>query len=571
MPIRSLRAQAGYRATAAPVQIVCDGRSFEAFAGESLAAALVAAGAARFRVHGANSERGMFCGMGVCRECLVRVDGQAGMRACVTPVSAGMQVETSPTAMASVSGPIPDALPVEEHAPDVLVIGGGPAGLAAACAAARAGASVMLLDERVALGGQYFKPLARSQAFIGVPDRQFAEGAALVREVHAAGVTVMCEAAVWGAFSGPEIAASCGSRSLVLRPRRLVLATGAYERGVPIPGWTLPGCMTTGAAQILLRANRVAPGEKVLVAGHGPLNWQLALELLEAGVEVVALAEAAQRPGIDSMATVLRMLAADGRRTLDGLRMLGKLGSKLRFGTVAKEISGSGGVEHATLCRIDAEGHPIVGEEERVEVTAVCVGYGFLPSNEIARALGCAHRTGWPERAVRDAMGRSSVPEVLIAGDCAGMGGAAAALAEGELAGRTAAMDLGYRSAGTEAAIALKSAELGRHRRFQQALWTLFDAPVLTTQLARGETIVCRCEDVTLAQVMAARTAPEIGVSEIKKHTRAGMGRCQGRYCGDLLASLCGHTGEFAGFAPRPPARPVRIGGIAREHEEAPP
>jgi NADPH-dependent 2,4-dienoyl-CoA reductase/sulfur reductase-like enzyme len=563
--MRSLRAQAGYRATAAPVRLTCDGQAIEALAGESLAAALVAAGVARFRTTGASAQRGIFCGMGVCRECLACVNGRSGVRACLTTAMAGMQVQTSATANAPADCSWQDALAAEQLAPDVLVIGGGPAGLAAAKAAAQSGASVILLDERSAPGGQYFKPLASSQAFVRAPDRQFAEGAALVREVRDAGAQVICEASVWSAFAGPEIAASCGGRRMVLRPRKLVLATGAYERGVPFPGWTLPGCMTTGAAQTLLRANRVSPGEKVLVAGHGPLNWQLALELLDAGVEVVALAEAAQSPGLRSIAAVLRMLAADGHRTLEGLRMLLRLSPLLRFGTVVKEAKGLAGVQGATLSGIDARGNPVAGKDERVDANVVCVGYGFLPSNELARTLGCAHRGSV---AVRDDMGRSSVPDVFIAGDCAGMGGAAAALAEGELAGLAAAMELGYRPAGADANVARKRAELARHRRFQRALWQLFDAPLLTTQLAQADTLVCRCEEVTLAEVQSARSDADIGASEIKKHTRAGMGRCQGRYCGDVLASLCGDTGELAPFAPRPPARPVRIGDIARDQLE---
>ncbi len=262
--------------------------------------------------------------MGACFDCVVTVDGRIGQRACMTKVIDGMTVTGQPALPLVPLAPVPNGAPPEDRPCDVLVVGAGPAGLSAAIAAAEAGAVVTVLDERAATGGQYAKPLADSHTD-AAPDRQSQLGARLRARALAAGARIETEATVWGAFAADEIAALVAGRAVTFRPRRLILAPGAHERPVALPGWTLPGVMTTGALQTLVRTQRVCPGERVLIAGSGPLNLQLACELLAGGVKPVAVVEAAPRPSPALWREAWTMARAAPDLVREGLGMLLRL------------------------------------------------------------------------------------------------------------------------------------------------------------------------------------------------------------------------------------------------------
>ena len=350
-----------------------------------------------------------------------------------------------------------------------------------------------------------------------------------------------------------------------------------------LPGWTLPGVISTGAAQTLLRAHQVAPGRRVLVSGNGPLNMQVAAELVRAGVEVVALAELAPLIHPSRAAAAARMLAAAPDLVRDGLRyqaVLARARVPLARGSAVVRCDGTDRVERATVARIDAAGRPVSGTERTFDVDAVCLGFGFLPANELSRALGCRHAVD-PERhelvVRRDANGRTSVDGVWVAGDAGGIGGARLAQATGLLAGADVARSLG--AALPRALLAdLRRAERDRRRgaRFQAALWRLYAAPRLVDQLAGAATEICRCESVPKADVDAALAEDIAHIGALKRLTRAGMGGCQGRYCGTLLAEMVARNparppralDEHAWFAPSAPFKPTPIAAVAGRHED---
>ena len=540
-----------------------DGAPVRVRNGQSLASALTEAGHKAFRETAGSAKRGMFCGMGVCQDCLVTVDGTPNVRACMTPAQAGQVVETQ-MAFAELKQ-APDAKspgPVRKLAPDVLVIGGGAGGLSAAITARQAGADVLILDERKVPGGQYFK-----QAADGPPlDRQQADGAALLAEAKRSGAEILDSTEVWGAFDGPLFLGTRDGAALAIRPKTTIVATGAYERPCMVPGWTLPGVMTTGAAQTLWRSYRTLPGARVAVCGSGPLNLQVALELADGGAQVALVAEAAPPPAANPV-HLLGAGLADPALTFKGWKMvrgLRKAGVPLRYRTDLVEIE-----EREDGLAVTTRGP---GGQNTVIVDALCMNTGFEPQNEILRLLG-ADMTYDPAfghlRCDRSKTCETSVSGLFAVGDCAGLGGAPAAMAEGRIAGAMAAAQAGYGDGHDTFA---EHRALARHRRFQKHLWQLHAVAPSAFSDAPDEVIVCRCEEITLGQIRAGLEAVPGHVGTLKRATRVGMGRCQGRYCGAVAARIvAGATGkpidDHSHFAPRVPIKPVSIAAILAAEE----
>ena len=588
------------------------GHEIAAWPGETLAAALTSAGQLVLSTNGPDERRGLFCGMGACGECTVLVDGRS-QRACMVAAAPGMVVEPVPrrvvaaaplTAQQSeVAGvqPKADVAPDLIRGPafvsepgkrgpgsspgrrfncgaiestcDLLVVGAGPAGMAAATVAASAGLNVIIIDERSKPGGQYFKQPGKGFAITPAAlDAQFSEGAALIAEVAASSAQLMAGRSAWSArrdgqhivveTSGPEGPAR-------ITAARLIIATGATEKPWPMPGWTLPGVMTTGAAQTLLRSGAVSPGSRVLVAGNGPLNIQLANELLNAGVTVAAVVEQAPRPGLARAASALAMARHGAGLAVQGVRQLARLrsaGVPLLFGHVVCRAEGAERVERAVVAATRPDGQ--LEAELAFDIDALCVGAGFQPQAELARALGC--RLAWADGAmavVREDDGCTSLGNVFVAGDGGGLGGARAALAQGTLAGLAVVADV--KGSLTAAQLAQSQAQrraLATARGFQAGLWQLFAPAHPTPTVHTPETLLCRCEGVRFGDVDALLTAGTNDPGSIKRATRLGMGRCQGRYCGPLLATrLAGDcaAGEDDLFAPRPPFKPLSIAELA--------
>lgn len=539
----------------APVRLRFDGAEIEALAGETIAAALAASDIVSVRQARSGAPRGPFCGMGACFDCLVTVDGRPNQRACLTKVADGMEVLSEPVAGPPVDAP---AVAAEEIACDVLVVGAGPAGLSAARDLARAGAAVIVADERLHAGGQFFKPLAPSQvAERRHLDRQFRNGAALHEAALQAGVRILNETTVWAAFSATDVAAIVAGRSTLFRPRRLVLATGAYEQSLPVPGWTLPGVMTVGALQTLARSYRVAPGERIVIAGNGPLCLQTAAELLDGGANVVAVLESASRPGFAGLPEFLQAGWAAPSLLASGLGLVSRLKPVLHWRRRVTRLLG------------DERVHRVEAADLAIDADIVALGYGFSSSSELARALGCRHRfvprgSGSMET-VTDADGRTSIPEVFAIGDGARFGGAQAAMAAGSIAAAAIARDLGLAVGEPRRA----RRNLARAQRFQKALWRLFEAAPQQAAAIDSAALVCRCEEVNAGMMREAVKAGHTTPAALKRATRAGMGRCQGRYCAPLIARICsGEPGEFDLFAPRPPAKPVPIRALTAEQPE---
>jgi len=563
------------------IQIDFEGRLIDARRGESLAAALTHAGIQSFRKTRTNAERGIFCGMGVCQDCLVEIDGSPNQRSCMIKIEKPISVRMErpykqPGRLKKTYSPATlDDIKIET--PQVLVMGAGPGGLSAAIAARTAGAEVVVIDERPIAGGQFFKQISVVGAEVAGGDAQHDEGMLLIKKAIDLGVQIELESILWGGFEGNEFIVAGPKGSICYRPQRIIVATGAYERGHIVPGWTLPGVMTTGAAQTLWRSSRRLPGQRVIIAGNGPLNLQLAAELVEGGAEVVALAEAARPHRLAAIADAAKMLRFSPKLTLNGLGYLWRVkksGVPILNGTVLRNIKSYGKSLRVEFGPADTSR---TGGVKEFEADVVCLGYGFEPSNEILRTMACTHDYDpvRQELATRvDENGLTSVDTIYALGDCTGLGGARAALSAGEIAGFSAAKSVGHQlDSVMEESMQLARQNLVRHRKFQRSLWRVFSYPRINLDLADRETIFCRCEEVTAGEVLDVIDDGCLSIADIKRRTRLGMGPCQGRYCSPVLQHVIANKSgkpieNHSGFAPRVPLKPIAITDLLKNNSK---
>ncbi|MSP89055.1 MAG: FAD-binding protein [Alphaproteobacteria bacterium] len=458
---------------------------------------------------------------------------------------------------------------------DLAIIGAGAAGLAAATEAVEHGLTVTIADDNPRAGGQYFRqpPLPFRRNGQSWFDKEATRANALFDVLGHPKVTHIPDAVVWNLPEPNVLAVAAGDRSTRVRAGAIVVATGAHDRPVPFPGWTLPGVITAGGAQNLLKGNRMVPGRRIVVAGNGPLLFVVGASLVRAGVDVAAIVEAAPvnarltaaLPGLLAAPKLLRQ-AIDYRWTL--LRA----GVPVRTGMTAVAAHGEENVNAVSIAPIDGEGRIDRNRIERVDCDALVVGFGLTPSVELMRLIGCdldfhPARGGWLPR--RSTGFETSVPGVFAAGDGAAIGGVEIALLEGRLAALEAAVRLG-RARDASVRRAALTHKLARIDRFRRAIERLFAAPCHYLDLLADDTVVCRCEEVTAGELKMRGREAWTSMVQLKSTTRLAMGRCQGRNCMATLASLVAQSmgepiAKLAYPRTRPPARPIALGDLLHE------
>ncbi|KPI14688.1 Pyridine nucleotide-disulfide oxidoreductase, FAD/NAD(P)-binding domain containing protein [Actinobacteria bacterium OK074] len=446
---------------------------------------------------------------------------------------------------------------------ELIVVGAGPAGLAATVAAAARGVRVTLVDAAAQPGGQFYRQPAagfgarRPRALHHQWRTWQRLRDALAGHVEAGTVRQLTEHQVWCAertADGLTVHALHRGEPVAVTAEALLLATGGYEKVLPFPGWTLPGVLTAGGAQAMLKGGLAVAGRTAVVAGTGPLLLPVATGLAAAGVRIAALVESAD-PG-----TLVRHLPALAPKlpeaALYGAQLLRHRVRLLNRHTVV-EAHGTDRLDAVTVAALDPDGRVRPGIARRIPCDTLAVGHGMLPHTDLAVTLGC--RVDGVRVHVDDEQ-RTDVPGVWAAGESTGIGGAGLALAEGHIAGRSVAARLGGREPDPgDWRTAAKSR--ARMREFAAVLDTVYTPPAGWTDQLAADTVVCRCEEVTAGEVRSA--LDELGAGDVrtvKLLTRAGMGWCQGRMCGAAVAGLAGC--ELS--APRRPfAFPVPLGVLA--------
>lgn len=464
---------------------------------------------------------------------------------------------------------------------DLLVVGAGPAGMHAALLADKAGLRVAVVDEQAAPGGQIFRqPPAdfsapESSAFASYPF-----GRELLAKAKAAqGIDWYFATSAWGTFAdvqgGIRLAINAADGSTVLRAHKLLIATGAYDLPVPFPGWTLPGVMSAGGVQTLLKSQFLRSAERYVVVGSHPLQLLLASQLLEAGADIAEVAIARPRPRLGELLAGCKALPGNLRlfAQLGGILFkLWRNGVPVRFSTLITRATGSEGVEQVTLSQADDQWRALPGTERTHAVDGLAVGYGLLASTELARQTGCAvtwkpHRGGWVVD--HDEHMRTSNPDIYVAGEPAGVAGAQIAYCEGRIAGLAIIKALKpEKNMGDQEDVARQA--LSKASAFSDTVADFF-APRLDAlaSLAKDDTLICRCEDISAGQVRDfLQTHPHVSsVNSVKLACRSGMGPCQGRYCQHTVAHIVAAargvevqaTGSYTAQAPIKPVPLVNL------------
>jgi NADPH-dependent 2,4-dienoyl-CoA reductase/sulfur reductase-like enzyme len=452
---------------------------------------------------------------------------------------------------------------------DLAIIGAGPAGMAAAVTAADLGMRVSVLDEQPEPGGQIYRGIeSLSKArphHLEILGADYARGLNLVKAFRSAAIDYRPGTQVWS-VDGEHVFYRSSDAAGSIIAKQIIIATGAMERPFPLPGWTLPGVLSCGAAQTAFKAAGLVPDGDVVLAGSGPLLLLIAAQLVRAGVRPRMILETSFNVGA-ALSHLPRFLTAPGyfAKGLRLLRELKRSDVQIRKGVGALKINGD---DRVRAIRYECNG---VVREERADV--VLLHHGVVPNGNLAWASRIKHE--WDERQrcfrpVLDAWGRSSLNGLMVAGDSGGIVGAVASEHAGGIAALAAGAACGHITAHEQE---LRAAPLrkdySKHLAARPFLDALYKPALRWIAPPDVETIVCRCEEITAGAIRKVASEHDCpGPNQLKAFMRCGMGPCQGRMCGltvvELLAESRGVSPADIGYYRiRSPIKPVTVGELA--------
>jgi len=424
---------------------------------------------------------------------------------------------------------------------NVVVVGGGPAGLSAALAAAAAGAPVLLIDSNSRLGGQYWRN--SSDNFDDQYEQHFdlETGLLLINAVKARKeIEVWSEAQIWSATNNEgkfTLRIIYQGKEKIVNTANIILCTGAYDRTLPFPGWDIPGVMTPGGVQSLLKGHDVLAGKRVVVAGTGPFLLPVAAGVIKAGGEVVSLLEANKsRRWLTSFNVILENLGKL-KEAFYYIKTIseGKVRAKFGYGVITAHAGSNGELESVDIAKIDRNFN--VKKLKNIKCDVAAIGWGFTADTSLAGSLGCKQVVAKDESVIVwvDNDQQTSISGIFAAGEITGIGGSELSIAEGVIAGIAAAKFVGCKVEVLKA----HRKRRAKRQRFANALIKAYPVKSGWQSWLNDQTTVCRCEEVSLGDLKYS--VEELGATDsrtAKLFTRCGMGLCQGRICGRSVVDL---------------------------------
>ncbi len=460
----------------------------------------------------------------------------------------------------------------------VIIVGAGLAGMAAARSLTEHDVKVRIIDENPHPGGQLLRTIPAASRSTGLtregPKRR---GLALLSRLKSRRVEIHSQTQVVGSDGAGRVWVDSPRAPLQeLSADRILLASGARETFLPFPGWTLPGVLSTGGAQLLIKGSGVLPAPEMVIAGSGPLPLALAREVLKYKGRITALLDESRL--VDSL-ELLKLLPRQLPRLLQGIRLQGRL---LRAGVLTRhqsriiEARGDEQLAECTMAGLDSSGAPVPGSERTLRTPGLAVGCGLVPNIELGREMGCRagynqNKGGWV-LLVSESQ-ETSISGIYAAGEPTGIAGGNKALLEGEIAGLAIASSLkGRLSRKDRRRLARLRKRLKQELDFGAFLCRLARIPAAGYASIPKETIICRCEQIRLAEILESIHLGFSTMASVKKATRCGMGRCQGRTCAPILQEILMTHPDAASNGPAPlsvrsPVKPVALESLLEPKE----
>lgn len=451
-----------------------------------------------------------------------------------------------------------------EHTADLVVVGSGPAGMAAASEAVSLGLSVSVLDEQLEIGGQIYRRVEKApRNLLGILGPDYSAGKRLADEFRKSGSNYIGGATVWNVTTEGVVDYVADGHAAQVAGRYVLLASGAMERPFPIEGWTLPGVMSAGAGQIMLKGAGALPKDPVVMAGCGPLLYLLAWQYIRAGAQIAAVVDTTPRGAYWQALRHTTGALAGWRDLAKGLKLLSAI---RRAGVRVYSAASSLKVEGST--RAEGLSFEVRGSTKTIPASLVLLHQGVVPNTQLSWSTGSEHT--WDKeqlcwRPVTDDAGRVGNTNLYVAGDCRGIVGANASAVQGRLAALSIAGNLGS-SVERRREEALK-AELRKFTAIRPFLDTLY-RPQDENRIPPDHVVVCRCEEVSAGQIRKYVELGCLGPNQTKAFGRCGMGPCQGRLCGLTVTEVISEArtvepSEVGYYRVRSPIKPILLGNFS--------